>query len=244
MRWRGRLAVVGIALFALAIGPAQPVLRSKPVVAPPAFWPPPVLSRERAIAQVVRVDSRGGGAFDTGTGVSVGAHVVLTNAHLTRDPITLVTRCGDHQLDVGRIERSDAADVALLVTNGPNLLPAALAEQDPKPGDRVLLAGYPSGELTLSDGRIEGTLRLPGGHVVLRFSPEPEIGQSGSPLLDADGRVAGLVYAREVTGGQGLAIPASQLRATLDQARASTVPVAAADIGDPASVAARSSPCS
>jgi V8-like Glu-specific endopeptidase len=239
---RGRLAVVGIALIALAIGPAQP---APPPSAPPPppFWPPPVLSRERAVAQVVQVDSRGGGAFDSGTGVSVGAHVVLTNAHLTRDPVTLVTRCGDQELKVGRIDRADAADAALLVTAGPNLLPAALAEHDPNPGDAVLVAGYPGGHLTLADGHVEGTLRQADGSAVLRFSPEPQTGQSGSPLLDADGRVAGLVYARDTAGGQGLAIPASGLRAMLDQARASGVPVAAVDIGDPAAMAARSSPC-
>ena len=239
---RGHVAVVGLALVALAIGPAQPALKPKPAVSA-TFWPPPVLSRERAVAEVVQVESRGGGAFDSGTGVSVGAHVVLTNAHLTGDPVTLVTRCGDDQLDVDRIERADSADVALLVTKGPSLLPVALADVDPKPGSPVLLAGYPGGRLALTNGRVEGTLRLEDGTEVLRFSPQPQVGQSGSPLLDADGRVAGLVYARDDAGGQGLAVPASRLRTLIDRARISGVPVAAGDVGDPAAMAARSSPC-
>lgn len=239
---RGRVAVFGVAVVALALGPAQTPPHPKPVPAP-AFWPPPVLSRERAIAEVVRVDSRGGGAFDTGTGVSIGAHVVLTNAHLTREAVTLVTRCGDQQLNVGRVERSDLADVALLVTDGPRLLPAALADHDPRPGDPVLLAGYPGGRLALIDGRVEGTLRMSDGKEVLRFSPQPDVGQSGSPLLDADGKVAGLVYARDDAGVQGLAIPASGLRSLVDRARVGGVPIAAADVGDPAAVAARSSNC-
>ena len=240
---RGRLAVVGVAVVALALGPAQPAPKPRPTVAPPAFWPPPVLSRERAVAQVVRVDSRGGGAFDSGSGVSVGAHVVLTNAHLTRNPVTIVSQCGDQQLRVDRIERPDGADLALLVTAGPNLLPAALADHDPRPGDRVVVAGYPAGDLEVHDGRVEGTLRQSDDHDVLRFSPEPAVGQSGSPLLDADGRVAGLVYARETVGSQGLAIPASRLRLLLDRARAAGVPVAPEDTGDPAAVEARSSVC-
>src|SRR5438067_7677734 len=125
-RRRGRVAVVGVALLAVAVGPSRPV--PKPAPPPVAFWPPPVLSNERAIAEVVRVDSRGGGAFDTGTGVSVGAHVVLTNAHLTRDPVTLVTRCGDRQLTVDRVDDAAAPDdVAVLVTAGPTLVPAELA---------------------------------------------------------------------------------------------------------------------
>lgn len=238
---RGRAAVIAVALVALWVGPPEPAPAAAPE--PPAFWPPPVLSHERAIAEVVRIDSRGGGAFDTGTGVSIGAHVVLTNAHLTRNPVTLATRCGEQELAVERIERAvDGDDVALLVTAGPGLVPVQLADHDPGPGDPVLLAGYPGGRLALQEGRVDGTLRQD-GREYLRFSPEPETGQSGSPLLDADGRIAGLAFARERAGGQGLAIPASRLRALVEEARAAGVPIAADDIGDPSVAPARSSPC-
>ena len=240
---RARVVLALVAAIALLLPAAVSEPRRQPPDAPVAFWPPPVLSNERAITEVVRVDSRGGGAFDTGTGVSVGAHVVLTNAHLTRNPVTLVTRCGDQALSVGRIERSDAADVALLVTAGPSLLPVPLADGDPKPGDRLLLVGYPGGRLALGDGRLEGTLRLSDGTQVLRFSPAPAVGQSGSPLLDVDGRIAGLVYARDEAGGQGLAIPVSRLRSVIDQARVGGIRVADVDFGDPATAAARSSLC-
>jgi hypothetical protein len=235
------VALLALSLAVLAIGPAQPKLRAEPK--PPAFWPPPALSRERALAATVRVDSRGGGAFATGTGVGVGAHVVLTNAHLTEDPVTLVTRCGDDEVAVEHVDRAtDGTDVAVLITSGPNLLPVELAASDPAAGDRVLLAGYPNGVLTLTEGTVEGKL-VHDGEPTIRFSPEPAIGQSGSPLLDADGRIAGLVFARDEVGGQGLAIPASRLRVLLDQFRSENVPVAAADVGDPAAVPARSSPC-
>lgn len=226
---RGRVTVVGVALLALAVGPAESA--PAPAVQPPAFWPPPVLSHERAIAAAVRVDSRGGGVFDSGTGVGIGAHVVLTNAHLTRNAVTLVTRCGDVELGVDRIDRAPAPDdVALLTTTGPNLVPVELAEHDPAPGDPVLLAGYPGGRLTLIEGQVDGTLRQDGVDL-LRFSPEPRTGQSGSPLFDADGRLAGLAFAQDTAGGQGLAIPASRLRVLVDQQ------------SDPAAAAARSSPC-
>jgi S1-C subfamily serine protease len=188
------------------------------------------------------VDSRGGGLFDTGTGVGVGAHVALTNAHLTNNAVTLVTRCGDQLLAVDRIARAVGADVAVVVTTGPNLLPVELAPVDPEPGDRVLLAGYPDGEFTLTEGRVEGTLVQPQGRV-LRFSPEPQVGQSGSPLLDADGRLAGLAFAHDAAGGQGFAIPASRLRALLDDFRTQGIPIADVGSGDPTSGAARSSIC-
>jgi S1-C subfamily serine protease len=234
--------LVAIAVGALVMPAARREDNATPT--PPAFWPPPVLSRERAVAETVRVDSRGGGAFDTGTGVSVGAHVVLTNAHLTRNPVTLVTRCNEGLLPVDRIERAtDGTDVAVLVVNGPNLLPVEIAPDDPRPGDRVLLAGYPAGQLELTEGRIEGIVDRPDDGRVVRFSPEPRVGQSGSPLLDAQGRVAGLAFARDETGGQGFAIPASRIRALLAAFRDRNVPIADAQRGDPSAVPARSSPC-
>ena len=236
-----RIALVVIALASLAVGPAQPALRR--VVPPPPYWPPPVLSRERALVETVRIDSRGGGAFDTGTGVVVGANVVLTNRHLTTNPVTLVTACGDQLRAVDRIEPADSGvDVAAVVTSGSSLLPVELADHDPAPGDVVLMVGYPGGDLTITAGRVEGTLNQPDGRV-LRFSPEPRAGQSGSPLLDANGRLAGLVFAEEAIGGQGLAIPASRLRELLERFAARGVPIAPLDVGDPAAVRARSSPC-
>lgn len=239
----GRVGLAVIALASLAIGPAQPALRRAVAPPPPTYWPPPVLSRERALVETVRIDSRGGGAFDTGTGVAVGANVVLTNRHLTTNPITLVTACGDQLRSVDRIELADSGvDVAAVVTPGANLLPVELADRDPVAGDVVLMVGYPGGDLTITQGRVEGTLHQPGGSV-LRFSPEPRAGQSGSPLLDTHGRLAGLVFAEEATGGQGLAIPPSRLRPLLERFASSGVPVAPLETGDPAAVRPRSSPC-
>lgn len=233
------VAVLALVLPAAATEPSSPAAKTAP-----AFWPPPVLSRERAIAETVRVDSRGGGVFDTGTGVGIGRHVVLTNAHLTRNAVTLVTRCGEELLGVTRIERaSDGTDIAVVVTSGPDVLPVELAREDPRPGDRMLLAGYPGGQLALTEAIVEGIAeRSPNGRVI-RFSPEPHVGQSGSPLLDADGRIAGIAFAQDSTGGQGLAVPASRLRTLLDEFRSVGVPIADDRAGDPATAPARSSPC-
>jgi S1-C subfamily serine protease len=189
---------------------------------------PPVAAStngEVAAAAAVRIDGRGGGRFDIGSGVGVAPNVVLTNAHLVNDPVTLVTPRDDGVWSTGRVERARSGlDLAVAVTNGPDLIPITLAPQDAKAGDNVTMIGYPSGERTVTVARIEGTL-VRDGVTVLRFSPEPHPGQSGSPLIDAQGRLVGIAFAEETAGGQGLAIPVSDVRAAIEAWRADGIPV-------------------
>jgi S1-C subfamily serine protease len=86
------------------------------------------------------------------------------------------------------------------------------------------MVGYPWGERTITDARIEGTL-VRGDVTVLRFSPEPHPGQSGSPLIDARGRLVGIAFAEDTVGGQGLAIPVSDVHAAVEAWRADGIPV-------------------
>lgn len=213
----------------------------EPQISSEVIWPEPVLSPERAVAETVRIDNRGGGNFDTGTGVGVAPNVVLTNAHLTRNPFTFLTRCDDLRVEVDRIATDDTGvDLAVATTAASSLVPVELAEADPKPGDHVLLVGYPAGQLALIDGTIEGTLTR-GSSTVLRFSPEPQPGQSGSPLLDDHGRLVGLAYAEDTAGGQGLAFPVSTIKVALE--RFGSDGILAPAPGEPAEVYARTPAC-
>jgi S1-C subfamily serine protease len=199
-----------------------------------SFRSPPAGSVDRIGAATVRIDGRGGGSFDIGTGVGVGAHAVLTNAHLTHGVFTFVTTCDAMTRAVNRAQRAqDGLDLAVVVTGGPDVVPVELAPNDPQPGQKVTIAGYPAGQRTIAEARIEGTLTR-NGTPVLRFSPEPHPGQSGSPLIDDKGRLVAIAYAEDTVGGQGLAIPVSQIRAALDRWSSSGLQLAAS--GDPGSI--------
>ena len=87
-----------------------------------------------------------------------------------------------------------------------------LAAADPEPGAAIVFSGYPRGQtLAVAPGRVESY----GDGPVMRFTPPPDVGQSGGALLDEDGRLVGMVTGVERAAGIGYAVPVSVLRDVL-----------------------------
>jgi S1-C subfamily serine protease len=191
--------------------------RSQPVRPYPRTWQPAaVLSPERAAAVVVRVEGRGGGRFDFGTGVGIAPNLVLTADHLLDERSLFTIRCDVAPVEVRTVARDHAHDVAIITVAGQPLVSVELAAADPPPGTPVVVSGYPQGQqLLVVPGRVESYVD---GHyvdatgTVMRFSPPPAPGQSGGALLDAHGRLVGIVTGVEKAAGIGYAVPVSVLR--------------------------------
>ena len=106
-------------------------------------------------------------------------------------------------------------------------LPAApeLAPADPAVGDLVTVVGYPLGRaLTVTTGQVLASqtdpLNANLGAVLVTDAPV-EHGSSGSAVLDSDGRVVGVVYAKD-SSGHSFVVPVSTLRSMLDDEAAFT----------------------
>src|SRR6266540_3860938 len=172
------------AVIGLLLAPS-PVARATPP--PPPHWAP-LLTAARASAVVVRVDGRGGGSFESGTGFAVADGVVATAAHLTDGAVLLVTRCDGSEVEPAEVLRSPSVDLALLTIDAPPMFTAPLADADPAPGAALVLPGFPAGgPLVLAHGAVAGY--YDDGGLVMEVTPAPVGGQSGSPLLDDRGRV-------------------------------------------------------
>ena len=180
----------------------------------------PQLARDSLARQAkrltVRVRNVGCAGVGTGSGFALAPDVLVTNRHVL---------AGANLLEVstwnGRTFQVSAARVGRLgdlgIAHVEGRLPfVGRFGPPPREGALVTAVGYPGGgPLTLSRGavvdRVDGAgLGVPG--TVVRLTARVRPGNSGGPLLDRRGRVAGIVYAIELKTGFGLAIPVDTLR--------------------------------
>ena len=241
-----------LALAAEAAGAAQGAMRQRLAVLTAAAQkdlPPATAQSIRAgqtPAKPPAAPQPPAGQVRTGTGFVVSrlGHV-LTNAHVA-------TGCGrieamvDGRLVAGTVTRIDPThDLALLkLAVAPSKVVSLREGTAVPPGTAVFAAGYPgdrarTGQLRITSGRTRELAAGVGSPGDVAVSAEVLPSNSGGPLLDAGGRVAGVVRARRDTEavrarvGEGLAevgfaVPLGTVKAFLARGQ---VPVMTAPSG-------------
>jgi serine protease Do len=140
--------------------------------------------------------SSGSGFFVTGEG-----HV-LTNAHVVENcQAVSVTRPGEPPQGAGVIARDRTNDLALLLTT---LKPTATVPPlrlGVRTGESVAVFGFPLAGLLPSTGNftvgnVTATAGLRDDTRILQVSAPVQPGNSGGPLLDQEGNIAGVVVAK------------------------------------------------
>lgn len=174
---------------------------------------------DQAQRMTVRIRNVGCSSLSTGSGFAIDATTLLTNRHVVADSRDLQLSTYDGR-DIAVTAASTAALADLAVVRTAEPLPAApvLADADPQAGDPVTVVGYPlGGRLTVTSGHVIGTTTDPLNEnlgEVLITDAQVEPGSSGSAALDAQGRVIGVVYAKNSTG-MSFVVPVSTLRTML-----------------------------
>lgn len=193
---------------------------------------------QSALGSVVRVEGTSTSCTMrmTGTGFAVGKGLVLTNAHVVAGTDHVAVRVkGVGRLHTARVIYFDpATDVAVLRVPG---LPAAALPigQVARRGTGAVIAGFPGGgklSVVLAGVRrvdsAAGTDIYGKGRVkrqVYVLLADIKKGDSGAPLIAADGTVIGMVFASSATDpatGYALGVAELQGVATLDP-KSSTV---------------------
>lgn len=172
-------------------------------------------------AGVLRVASEGCGARRTASATLVAAPDgprLVTNAHVVAGDATVELATPDGAVRsvevLGVMAERDLAllDVPADLEEAPVLVPGAAVSQ----GDPVEVAGHPDGRARRSAGRVVATeLRSSHGgtsEVIVTDVPVRG-GSSGGAVLAADGRVVGIVAARDPRDGGAVAYPVSEVLA-------------------------------
>jgi len=219
-----------------------------PAVAGPAAGvpaPPPGIATAPAVRaaapSVVRVIGTACGLGIEGSGWVAAPGIVVTNAHVVAGEQDTAVQVGGNPPDLPTelLDFDPHDDIAVLRVGGLHERPLPLASH-PTPGTPAAILGYPlDGPFDVQPGRIGATqvttTENAYGNGPVQRSIESlrglvRPGNSGGPLVAADGEVVGTVFAAiegtsPSAGGDGLAVPNALVRAQLALAESRSAPV-------------------
>lgn len=178
-------------------------------------------SLERHAKEVtLRVRNLGCARVVTGSAFAIGERMLVTNRHVVEGAERLEVNTWDGvTLDVEIVQAVMSHDIAVAEVTARLPQTAEVAEDDARAGQPIVVAGYPrGGELTVEEGVVlrrtsDVVFGAEAGALALDARVAP--GNSGGPVLDADGRVVGIVYAVGNDRPVGLAVPVSALSEAL-----------------------------
>ncbi|HLS03188.1 MAG TPA: serine protease [Actinomycetales bacterium] len=167
----------------------------------------------------VRVRNVGCQSLSTGSGFALDENTLVTNRHVIEDSAELQLETYDgRDVAVAASTIASFSDLALVTTVDALPHVAPIATQDAEIDDLITVIGYPKGgELTTSTGRIisseQDPLDMNLGEVFYTSAPV-EPGSSGSAVLNTDGELVGVIYAK--SGSGSLFVPVSTLHELLE----------------------------
>jgi S1-C subfamily serine protease len=143
-----------------------------------------------------------------GSGFVIGPKLVMTNAHVvagTEETAVEITRRGKPvELDATVVLYDPAVDVAVLRVPNLDADPLVFDTAVAQPGQDSIVVGYPlDGPYTATAGKVRQQINLKGPDIyesgevtrdVYTIRAVVRSGNSGGPMIDPDGKVAGVVF--------------------------------------------------
>jgi serine protease Do len=157
--------------------------------------PPP----HPAIARIV-VPEKDGISYGSGTLVDARGQfgLVVTNWHVVRDAAGTITAefPGGFKSPAQVVKTDKDWDLAALSVYRPQATPLPVTATAPQPGEWLTIAGYGGGDWRTATGKCTQYL-APGvdfPHEMVELSAEARQGDSGGPILNHRGEVAGVLF--------------------------------------------------
>lgn len=181
---------------------------------------------DTAAPSVVRVEGGGCGGMLVGTGFVAGPELVVTNAHVIAGIATPTIEVAGTTFTAEPVLFDPDLDLAVLRVRGLSVPALVLASDPATRGDTGATMGFPEGAgLTIGAAGVLASFEAVGRDIydrsvvtrpILELQATIRPGNSGGPLVLADGTVAGVVFAQSVSNpGIGYAIAASAVSSRL-----------------------------
>src|SRR4051812_33629725 len=157
-----------------------------------------------AVARII-VPEDGATAFGSGTlvGVNKDHGLVITNWHVVRDGTGLVEVVfpDGFRSNAKPLKVDSDWDLAALVIWRPRVEPVKIASQPPRQGDLLTIHGYGRGQYRIATGHCTNYLspRIDFPHEMVELDVEARQGDSGGPIFNQSGELAGVLFG----AGQG-----------------------------------------
>lgn len=164
----------------------------------------------------VRIRALGCDRLGTGSGFVLDDGLIVTNRHVVGQPRDVAISTWDGRSFEARVDGIALdADLAVIRVVGLDLPVATVRVEPAVIGEPIAVIGYPGGGgATITTGEVLGLTDGPilGEQVpAIRVDAEVRPGNSGGPLIDAEGRVIGVIFALTGPDGDGLAVPVDVL---------------------------------
>ncbi|MEU2164464.1 MarP family serine protease [Streptomyces sp. NPDC019208] len=191
----------------------------------PALVNSPVAARaQRSIVKVVGTAQSCNKVLE-GTGFVFAERRVMTNAHVVGgvDEPTVQIGGEGRRYDAKVVLYDWKRDIAVLDVPDLKAPPLRFAEADARSGDSAIVAGFPeNGSYDVRSARVRGRIDAKGPDIYRSGEVRRDVyslfatvrqGNSGGPLLTADGQVYGVIFARSLDDAQtGYALTADEIR--------------------------------
>lgn len=182
---------------------------------------------------VVRIEGIGCGGLLEGSGFVASNDLIMTNAHVIAGLSKPMVIVGKKTYNATPVYFDPSLDIAILRTSTMPVPALPIDGRMQRSETPIVIMGYPGGgAFTLSGGVIIDHITAVGRNIydkglvtrdIYQVQADVEPGNSGGPMLNADGQVVGLVFAKAVSEKNvGYALLANQLTEPLQKAQTTT----------------------
>jgi S1-C subfamily serine protease len=134
----------------------------------------------------------------SGTGFAVSRDTVVTNSHVVRGCPNVQVMQGEQSFPARVVASDSENDLAALSVPGMRLQPLEIAPARQELGESITVLGYPlanvlGADLRVTTGIVSALRGIGGEERTMQISAPVQSGNSGGPVLDQFGAVAGVV---------------------------------------------------